>query len=347
MASPSLSPNRLPPGQQLAAPGKWPTVGQREPLPWTPPWRVEVAGLVSKPRSWTLAELQEFPQTEASIDIHCVTRWSKLDVPLRGVMLADVLRLAQPASAARFVSFVAHSAGAHSTSLPLAEALELGAIIALEAEGRPLPESRGGPVRMVVPVRYFYKSLKWLARIELLADDRLGYWEAAAGYHNTADPWREQRYVAAGIGKRDAARLIASRDFSGRDLLGIDASGRDLAGLDARGALLRNADFRGANLRAARFEGANLSNARFRGADLREAVFFGADVEGADFSGADLRGADLRVASLLGVTFAGLDLAASQAAVVDAATVWDAASLEQLAPPQAEFVRRADAELRG
>jgi DMSO/TMAO reductase YedYZ molybdopterin-dependent catalytic subunit len=329
--------HRLPPGQQLAAPGKWPTVGQRRPLPWTPPWRVEIAGLVRSPQIRTLDELRALPQTNLVADIHCVTRWSKFDVPFRGVLLADLLDLAGPLPEGRYVSFVAHSENAHSTSLPLADAIELGTLVALEAEGAPLGEVRGGPVRTVVPGRYFYKSLKWLARIELLADDRLGHWEAGAGYHNTADPWREQRYIASGVTKQEAARLIASRDFSGRDLLGIDASGRDLAGLDARRALLRNADFRGAKLSRANFERANLSNARFAGADLRDAVFTQADIEGADFTGADLRGADLRVASMLGVTFFSFaDEQDANAAIFDDRTQIDAARLVDLVPQQAE-----------
>jgi hypothetical protein len=333
--------HRLPPGQQLAAAGKWPTVGQRAPLPWTPPWTVELCGLAALPRVWTLDELRAMPQKEVVVDIHCVTRWSKFDVPLRGIPLDELLRLAGPSSEARFVSFVAHSENAHSTSLPLGDAIELGTLVTLEAEGAPLSETRGGPVRTIVPGRYFYKSLKWLTRIELLAEDRLGSWEASSGYHNTADPWRQQRYVAPGIGKQEAARLIASRDFSRRDLLGIDAAGHDLAGLNASEALLRNANFRGANLRGARFDGANLTNAQFHGADLRGAMLAGADIEGADFSGADLRGADLRVGSMLAVTF--FDAASAvqdNEAVFDRETKIDSARIADLAPPQAEWVRR-------
>lgn len=330
--------DRLPPGQQPAAAGKWPVVGERAPAQVSTPWSIGVAGLVEHPRVWLLDELRSLPQTETAVDIHCVTRWSKLAVPVGGVPLDELLRRAAPQREARFVSFVARSTRNHSTSLPLDEALRLGAIVALRAEGEPLPEQHGGPVRIIVPGRYFYKSVKWLARIELLSKDRLGYWEAEAGYHNRADPWREQRYVAPHLGKAEAARLIADRDFSGRDLLGIDAAGRDLAGLRAEGSLLRNADFRRANLQSARFDGANLSNAHFAEADLRGAVFLNADVEGADFTAADLRGADLRAASLFGTTFFD-PRRADRAARFDRHTQFDAARFDDLAPVQVERLR--------
>jgi hypothetical protein len=220
--------------------------------------------------------------------------------------------------------------------------MRLDALVALRYDGQPLESEHGGPVRVVVPGRYFYKSLKWLARIELLADDRLGYWEAVAGYHNQADPWLEQRYIAPALTKRQAAAVLASRDFRGFDLRGLDARGRNLEALQAAGALLRNADFRGCKLQRADLAGANLSNARLQQADLRGASLAGADVEGADFSGADLRGADCRGASLLGTTF--VDEARSLSAVLDGSTRFNKDGLDALAPLQADFVRRATDE---
>jgi hypothetical protein len=304
------------------------------------------------------------------VDIHCVTRWSKLAVAFRGVLLEHVLAQARHSAAAHrsagavwpqpaagstaascdtqsaldapFVSFVARSDRRHSTSLPLDEALTLGALVALEAEGRPLAEEHGGPVRVVVPGRYFYKSLKWLERIELLAEDRLGFWEATAGYHNTADPWQQQRYMAPTLSRREAERLLAGRDFSGRDLRSIDASHRQLDGLQARQALLRDARFVGCRLRGACFDGANLSNAHFQQADLRDATFRGADVEGADFTGADLRGADFTGASLLGVTFCHEEEPSPpRSARIDASTRIAPPQIEQLTPPQMAYVLRA------
>ena len=213
--------------------------------------------------------------------------------------------------------------------------------MAYESNGNPLPVDHGGPLRLIVPGRYFYKSLKWLERIELLAEDRLGYWEAESGYHNTADPWREERYMAPALDKQEAARLLAKRDFSGRNLRSIAAAGMDLAGLSARGALLRDADFSRANLRGACFDGANLSNARLVGADLRGATFLGADVEGADFTGADLRGADLTGASLFGATFCDESAVPPCGATIDATLRVAPDQLDALTPPQAAFLRAA------
>ncbi|HVA48915.1 MAG TPA: molybdopterin-dependent oxidoreductase [Pirellulales bacterium] len=329
----------LPPGQQLAAPGKWPLVGERSPAQHDGDWTVTVSGCVATPRVYDLAALRRLRWHRRPVDIHCVTRWSKLAVDFAGVELADLLAAAEPTSLARFVSFVARSDRGHSTSLVLSDALDLGAFVALEVENRPLPVEHGGPVRLVVPGRYFYKSLKWLQRIELLAADRLGYWEGEAGYHNVADPWREERYIAADVSRHEMRRLLAARSFAGLNLLSLQARGHDLTGLDARGAVLRNADFRECVLARASFDGANLANAHFAGAELRGATFAAADLEGADFSAADLNGADLRGASLFGATFT--VAGEPRAARLDIGTRIDEASLAQLAPPQADFVRRA------
>jgi DMSO/TMAO reductase YedYZ molybdopterin-dependent catalytic subunit len=333
---------RLPPGQQLAAVGKWPLVGERVPAAEDGPWMVTIAGLVDAPRTWSLDELRSLGWVERVVDIHCVTRWSKLDTRFGGVMLADLLDAAKASREARFLSFVAHSPRAHSTSLPLADAVELATMIALEANGEPIRAEHGGPVRVVTPGRYFYKSLKWLQRIDVLAEDRLGYWEAEAGYHNNADPWHEERFLAASLSRQEMREILATRNFAGRDLRSMDATGHDLDGLDARGALLRNADFSRAKLSGANFSGTNLSNAHFALADLRGASFRDADVEGADFAGADLRGADFRGASLIGATFM---LASGDgqmpSARMDHTTQIDWQRLDELVPEQSAFVRGA------
>jgi len=304
------------------------------------PWKVEVTGLVENPRSWGLEELRQMPLEDFTVDIHCVTRWSRPGSRFRGIPLAALLTKSEPKPSARYISFGARSERNHSTSLPLKDALLLGVFLALEFEDSPIPEEHGGPVRTVTPGRYFYKSLKWLNSIELLAEDRLGYWEAEAGYHNTADPWREERYMAPTVDRREAQRLIESRDFSNRDLRSIDADGRDLSGLNARSALLRDANFRKAFLRGARFDSANLSNAHFQGADLREASFRDADVEGADFCGADLRDVNFTGASIFGASFTAESGDSSDLqAVIDESTRIPAEALESLTEVQQEFVR--------
>lgn len=297
---------QLPPNQRLAAPGKWPVVGEKTPRANDDsPWTVAVSGLVAEPRTFTLDDLSRLPQTETVTDIHCVTRWSRLGVRFSGVSLAALLALSRSLPEARFISFIARTDRNHSTSLPLADALELETLVALTHEGEPLDPTHGGPVRTVVPGRYFYKSVKWLERIELRAEDRLGYWEAEAGYHNHADPWREERYIAPDVTAQDLKRLLQERDVSGLDLRGVRAEGRDLSGLRAVAALLRDSHFEGADLSGADFTGANLSNAHLQGANLTGAKFTGADVEGAAFEDALLTGADFTGASLFGTT--GLD----------------------------------------
>jgi len=328
----------LPPNQHLAAPGKWPVVGERAPRADGSPWTVSIEGLVLRPRVFALAELVSLGMVERAVDIHCVTRWSILGARFQGVPLARVLEECGLRPEARFARFVARSERAHSTSLPLEDALELGVLIAVACDGRPLEEIHGGPVRIVTPGRYFYKSLKWLERVELLAQDRLGYWEAEAGYHNRADPWREERYIAPSIDRRILRRALESRDFRGLDLRGLDARGRALQGLQAAGALLRDADFRRSDLTGADFSRTNLSNARFDGATLAGASFRDADLEGTSLHGADLRRADLRGASLLGATFCAAG--GAEGARVDASTRVSPEALEMLAPLQADWLLR-------
>jgi len=333
----------LPPRQQLVAAGKWPSVGERAAQSPAGAWRISLHGEVEAPRVLTLAELQDLPQVERTIDIHCVTRWSKLAARFRGVRLADLLTLVTPRPAAQFVSFVAYSARDHSTSLPVADALALETLVVWQWEGEPLPAEHGGPVRVIVPGRYFYKSLKWLREIELLSHDVLGYWEREAGYHNSGDPWREQRYLAPHLSRAQMQEALAQRDFSRQDLRSLDASGHDLAHLTAVGALLRDAKFNGTRLVGADFTEANLSNAELIDADLQGAQFVRADVEGADFTGADLRGADFTGASLLGVTFCSFSPTGQtvRPAKVDQQTRIPTAARETLLPAQAEFLRQA------
>ncbi|MEL6108931.1 MAG: molybdopterin-dependent oxidoreductase [Planctomycetota bacterium] len=334
----------LPPNQQLIRSERWPVVGEKTPRRDDSPWIVQVVGSVQSFLRFQLDELRDMPQTTRKIDVHCVTRWSKLQMEFTGVLLSDLIGTETSPrwqEDAKYVSFVARSEQNHSTSLPLREVIELDPLVALKAEGANLESQHGGPVRMVVPAKYFYKSVKWLERIEFLREDRLGFWESDAGYHNTADPWKEQRYLAANLSKQEAFKLIEARDFTNRDLRGLSAADRDLTRLRAANAQLRDADFRGATLCGADFAGANLSNAHFDDADLRGAVFSQADVEGADFSGADLRGADFRGASLFGTSFCKTAIdGITVGAVFDVQTKWNTESFHALVDEQRDFVSR-------
>lgn len=339
---------RLPPGQQLVAPGKWPIIGEREPanpLQLQNEWIVSVKGCVEKANSFSLQELQQMPITRQTIDIHCVTRWSKLGVAFEGVRLIDLLQFARPTSAAKYVSFISHSTRGHSTSLSLATAIKQETLIAWAADDRPLGVDHGGPIRNIVPGRYFYKSVKWLTRIELLEVDRLGFWEAESGYHNEADPWREQRYLASTLDRRAVAELIASNDFSGKNLLGILASDRQMPSLNARESLLRNANFDRSDLQSADFRRANLSNASLQYAILRNANLQAADLEGANFTGADLRGANLLQCSLIGSSFFDPQVGWETGAKIDINTRIDESVIAPLFPQQFAYLDQKCREL--
>lgn len=331
-----MSISRLSPNQQLISDDRWPVVGEKTPRTSSEPWSIRTSGLISNALVLTLPQLESLGVESQRIDVHCVTRWSKLEMQFEGVMWTRLLAKLEVSPNARYVIFSSRSERNHTTSLPLDYLNQSGAMIALQANGKPLETIHGGPVRMVVPGRYFYKSIKWLEGIEFAAEDRLGYWEADAGYHNEADPWREQRYIAPNLTKQEAARLIEQRDFRGRDLRGISASGRDLPRLLATGSLLRDADFRRANLQGAVFHQANLSNAHFEQADLRSSDFRDADVEGANFAGADLRGCDFRVASMFGASFGSQnpDNPLEPPAIIDATTRINLESLAALTDEQ-------------
>ncbi len=330
--------HRKPPGQQWVAPEKWPIIGEREPRHSSEPWLLTLtvpSDSSDKELKLSLDQLNALPLSSITIDIHCVTRWSRKDMTFQGVRLSDLLSLTTVPATIKFISFVARSTRNHSTSMVLDDALKLETLIATHVDGEPIPSDHGGPIRNVVPDRYFYKSVKWLERIELLTEDHLGFWEAESGYHNQADPWLEQRYMAPTIDKRTAAALIASKDFSNKDLRSIDCSNRELTGLNAEGSLLRDGNFRKAKLCNSNFSNANLSNAHFESADLSNAKLVGADLEGASLVGANLSGADLTGCSLIGATFIE---AGTPGAFFDSSTVIPRGLLTPLTPDQFVYV---------
>jgi DMSO/TMAO reductase YedYZ molybdopterin-dependent catalytic subunit len=185
-----LDPARLPPGQYLTE--KWPVLHAGT-VPQTDlsTWDFKVFGEVEEPTALTYDELQALPQTEITVDIHCVTRWSRFDTGFKGVHWRELAKLVRPKPSARFV--VAHAEQGFTANLPLEALDDDNSLIAWEADGEPLEPEHGWPLRLVVPTRYFWKSAKWLRGLELLAADQPGFWERY-GYHNDADYWKEQRY---------------------------------------------------------------------------------------------------------------------------------------------------------
>jgi DMSO/TMAO reductase YedYZ molybdopterin-dependent catalytic subunit len=185
-----LDPGRLPPGQYLTE--KWPVLHAGT-VPQTDlaTWDFRVFGEVEEPVTLGYDELMALPQTEITVDIHCVTRWSRFDTSFKGVHWRELAQLVRPKPSARFV--VAHAEQGFTSNVPLAALEEDDALIAWEADGAPLEPEHGWPLRLVVPSRYFWKSAKWLRGLELLAEDQPGFWERY-GYNNDADFWKEQRY---------------------------------------------------------------------------------------------------------------------------------------------------------
>ena len=185
-----LDPARLPPGQYLTE--KWPVLHSGT-VPKTDlsTWDFRVFGEVDEPLALSWEEVKQLPSREVTVDIHCVTRWSRFDARFRGVHWNELAKIVKPKPSARYV--IAHAEQGFTSNLPL-EALEADeALIAYEADGEPLTPDHGWPLRLMVPSRYFWKSAKWLRGLELRASDQPGFWERY-GYHNEADYWKEQRY---------------------------------------------------------------------------------------------------------------------------------------------------------
>jgi DMSO/TMAO reductase YedYZ molybdopterin-dependent catalytic subunit len=154
-------------------------------------WELIVDGAVEQPVRLSWKDFEALPQVKDVSDFHCVTTWSKFEVPWEGVQLATVIALARPTAQATHVMTYAYDG--YTTNLPLEEALKDDVLLVHTAEGKPLPVEHGGPVRIITPQLYAWKGAKWVRRIELLTQDRLGYWELR-GYSNSAHPWRNDRY---------------------------------------------------------------------------------------------------------------------------------------------------------
>ena len=181
---------RLPPGQVKT--DKWPVLHYGQvPRVDLAAWDFKVYGLVAQPQRWTWDEFEALPRVQVRSDIHCVTRWSRYDNLWEGVSLREVLHRAGPTPEAHFA--LIHAEQGFTTNLPLEELANDDVLLADTHDGAPLTPDHGWPLRLVVPRRYFWKSAKWIRSIELSATDRPGFWEQN-GYHNEADPWREERF---------------------------------------------------------------------------------------------------------------------------------------------------------
>jgi DMSO/TMAO reductase YedYZ molybdopterin-dependent catalytic subunit len=183
-----VDPSRVPPGQYVV--NDFPVLSAG-PTPHAPldEWSFTIQGAVDEPLSWPWPEFTALPSQTFTVDIHCVTKWSKLDTSWTGVSVDTLLE--GVATEAEYVT--AWCDGGYTTNLPLEDLMGGRAWVAYEFAGQPLEPEHGGPARLLVPHLYFWKSAKWVRGLTLTAEDQPGFWEAA-GYHNYGDPWREQRY---------------------------------------------------------------------------------------------------------------------------------------------------------
>jgi DMSO/TMAO reductase YedYZ molybdopterin-dependent catalytic subunit len=185
-----VDPSRVPPGQVLTQ--KWPVLHYGGvPKVDLAKWEFQIIGLVENPLRLSWSDYQALPRTTVECDIHCVTRWSRLDNTFEGVAFKELYDRVAPSSKAKFV--LVHAEGGFTTNVPLADLLEPNVLLADKHDGHPLPNEHGGPLRLVVPHLYFWKSAKWVRGFEFLSADQPGFWEQY-GYHMRGDPWAEERY---------------------------------------------------------------------------------------------------------------------------------------------------------
>lgn len=188
----TLRTKRIPPGQTRTR--KWPVLDAGGPPRMDlERWRCHVFGLVNQEMSWGWKEFQDLLRVRVFADFHCVTRWSRLGNLWEGVSTREmVARCGGLKPEAKYVVAYGYDSG-WTTNLPLEDFLAEDALAALTHDGEPLALEHGGPARLIVPQLYAWKSAKWLAGIEFLAEDRPGFWERN-GYHMHGDPWREERF---------------------------------------------------------------------------------------------------------------------------------------------------------
>jgi DMSO/TMAO reductase YedYZ molybdopterin-dependent catalytic subunit len=182
---------RLPPGQYDVG-GDWPVLtAEVTPRFTLDRWSFTIDGLVDKARTWTFEDIRTLPESKYEGDIHCVTTWSKLGTNFTGVSIDALLDQVVLGDQAAFV--LAMSTTGYTTNLPLSDVQGGTAWLVWQHEGKPLSAEHGGPIRLLVPHLYFWKSAKWITKFTVLDYDEQGFWERN-GYHDRGDPWQEQRY---------------------------------------------------------------------------------------------------------------------------------------------------------
>lgn len=186
---------RLPPGQSLTQ--KFPVLTYGPTPPFDPAtWDLRVFGEVENEMRWNWEEFQQLPTVTITTDIHCVTRWSKFDTTWEGVLFRDFVKLFGLKDTAKYV--IAHCEYGYTTNTPLDIMMDDDVLLTYKFDGKMLEPDHGFPLRTLVPKRYFWKSAKWVRALEFSPVDKPGFWEQG-GYHNEADPWKEERFSRRGF----------------------------------------------------------------------------------------------------------------------------------------------------
>lgn len=213
MSDPAQDPaRRTPPGQVLTT--KWPVLTYGLTPRFDPKkWSFRCFGLVEEEVSWSWEEFQALPRALVTCDIHCVTRWSRLDNRFEGVHIREIIKRVRPKPEAKYVMI--HADPDYTTNLALSDLVDDDVLLALRHDGRDLTPDHGGPLRLVVPKLYFWKSAKWVRGLEFLDVNPPGFWEVN-GYHMHADPWAEERYADQETHAMQTMRAEAARHLRAR-----------------------------------------------------------------------------------------------------------------------------------
>lgn len=294
-----MSTDRVPPGQTVTR--KFPVTGESScGCELTPENYRLYLRLPDNSYELTLDQILSLPQETHTVDIHCVTSWSKLDTSFSGIRLKTLFQAMEIPIPEEypFIRFSAYSTRNHDTSLPTTFALENSWLV-WAIDGSPLTPQHGYPLRLLTPSRYFYKSLKWIQSIEFLELDQKGFWERTSAYNNSGIPQLEERFDAITLNSSEDILAFKNRT-SFIDLqnvsppvvfLKLPLSNWKPLCLNLQKLHIKASKFDHAQLQNADFSDANLTLSSFRGANLQGAQFLRTDLEGVDFTGADLTGA--------------------------------------------------------
>lgn len=306
--------SQIPPGQTVTR--KFPVTGEKKAskVLTKENYRLILESLGGDFSSLTYKDIVSLPSETQTFDIHCVTSWSRLHTTFTGIRLGKFLESQNIKKniieELPYVQFEAYSERLHDTSLPLDFAWD-GSWLVYEIDNLPLTPQHGFPIRIITPSRYFYKSLKWLKKIRLIKNDRLGFWERNSSYHNDGNPWMEQRFDQSVVESAEEIKQFKNLDSfesfqppnKPKVFLKCRFDNWEPKSKDLRFLQLKSCYFTGAKLSGIDFSDTNLTLSKFNHADISNACFNNSDLEGADFSKATLKNTTFNNNSMSATTF--------------------------------------------